>query len=356
MNISNGRLRKTTQLPGNWTTYQWFVSYPINNYNVTLNIGKYAHLQDTYVTHDTLTLDYYVMPYNLEKGKVIFSQVKPMLACLERNFGKYPFPRDGFKLMESLYPMEHQSAVTFGRIPEREIQDSLDAPMSLVWHEVAHEWWGNNVGCKDIADMWIHEAFAVYSESLQMKAYFGEEGVLGYMEGLPEQVVGKEPIIGVYDVNHIHYNIEDMYSKGALMLHTFRNVLNNEKLWAEILLGIQQDFKYKTLTSQDIIQYINAKTKTDYRYFFNQYLKYASIPTLSLKYTMKGKTLSVSYKWNADVKDFRMPVKVTTAKNRYDFIYPTTSWQTTALPDMEPDDFLVDETRFYVNIEEEEVE
>jgi aminopeptidase N len=175
VNISNGRLRNTTQLPGNWTTYQWFVSYPINNYNVTLNIGKYTHLQDTYVTNDTLTLDYYVMPYNLEKGKVIFSQVKPMLACLERNFGKYPFPRDGFKLMESLYPMEHQSAVTLGKIPEREFRDSLDAPMGLVWHEVAHEWWGNNVGCKDVADMWIHEAFAVYSESLQMKAYFGRK-------------------------------------------------------------------------------------------------------------------------------------------------------------------------------------
>jgi hypothetical protein len=354
MNISNGRLRNTTELSDNWTKYEWYVSYPINNYNVTLNIGKYTHLQDTYVTTDTLTLDYYIMPYNLEKGKVIFNQVKSMLASLEGNYGKYPFPRDGFKLMESLYPMEHQSAVSFGKIPEGEIRDSSEASMGLVWHEVSHEWWGNNVSCKDIADMWIHEAFAVYSERLPMKATFGEEGEQAYMADLPEQVVGKEPIIGVYDVNHIHYNIEDMYSKAALMLHTYKNVLNNDKLWTEILKGIQQDFRYKTVTTEDIVNYINTKTQTDYTYFFDQYLRYPSIPILQIKYSMKGEVLTVSYKWKADVPDFHMPVKVTKTKGKFEFIYPTSTWQTITLPAMEPEDFEVDEDNFYINVQEEE--
>jgi aminopeptidase N len=353
MNISNGRLRKTTQLPGNWTKYEWYVSYPINNYNVTLNIGKYAHLQDTYITTDTLTLDYYLMPYNLDKGKIIFDQVKPMLTTLEKHYGKYPFSRDGFKLMESLYPMEHQSAVTFGKMPE-EMQDSSEAPMSLVWHEVAHEWWGNHVSCKDIADMWIHEAFAVYSESLLMKELFGEEGEQAFMAALPEQVVGKEPIIGVYEVNHIHYNIEDMYSKAALMLYTFKNVLNNDSLWVSILKGIQEDFPYKTVTTEEIVTYINAKTDTDYTYFFDQYLKYTAIPTLNVKYTVKGELLYVSYKWKADVPDFRMPVKVTTAKGKHEFIYPTTAWQTMSLPNMDYDDFEIDEDHFYISVEEDE--
>ncbi|MBD0258292.1 MAG: carboxypeptidase-like regulatory domain-containing protein, partial [Cytophagales bacterium] len=181
MCIANGRLRRTTPLSGKQTRYEWFVSYPINNYNLTLNIGKYAHLQDHYVTTDTLTLDYYVMPYHLEKGKIIFDRVKPMLTLLESQYGKYPFPRDGFKLMESLYPMEHQSAVSFGKLPEGEVRDSLEVPMRLVWHEVSHEWWGNNVSCRDLADMWIHEAFATYSESLPMKAQFGLQGG-GYAE------------------------------------------------------------------------------------------------------------------------------------------------------------------------------
>jgi aminopeptidase N len=354
MNISNGRLRSTKELPGNQTKYEWYVSYPINNYNVTLNIGKYTHLQDTYITTDTLTLDYYVMPYNLQKGKVIFSQVKPMLASLESNYGKYPFKRDGFKLMESLYPMEHQSAVSFGKIPEGEIQDSTQAPMGLVWHEVSHEWWGNNVSCKDVADMWIHEAFAVYAERLPLKKSHGKEGETAYISGLPEQVSGKEPIIGVYDVNHIHYDIEDMYSKAALMLHTFSNVLNNDKLWADILKGIQKDFQYKTVTTEDIVQYINTKTKSDYTYFFDQYLRHTAIPTLDIKYSMKGELLTVSYKWTADVAGFRMPIKVTKAKGKYEFIYPTTTWQTLTLPNMDSDDFVVDEDNFYVNVEEVE--
>lgn len=355
MNISNGRLLAKTPLPDNWTKYDWQVSYPINNYNVTLNIGKYAHWRDTYVTNnDTLTLDHYAMPYNLEKARMLFAGIKPMLVCLENYYGKYPFGRDGFTVMESLYPMEHQSAVSVGKLPEGTVTDSLDLPASLMWHEVSHEWWGNNVSCKDIADMWIHEAFATYTEGLQLKAGFGEEGELGYMQGLPEQVIGNEPIIGVSDVNHIHYDIGDMYSKGALMLHTFKHVLNNDTLWRSILYGIQQDFKYQTVTTADIVQYINEKTKTDYAYFFDQYLKFPSLPTLLVKLTVKGERLTVQYKWKADVPDFRMPVKVTQAPNEFDFIYPTTAWQTITLPNLEPDDFAVDEDRFYVNVEVEE--
>lgn len=261
MNISNGRLTGKTELPGNWTKYDWKVSYPINNYNITLNIGKYAHLQDTYITNDTLTLDYYFMPYNLEKANLLFAEVKPMLTYLEKNYGKYPFPNDGFTLMESLYPMEHQSAVSIGKFPDGEITDADDLPQSLMWHEASHEWWGNSVTCSDIADMWIHEAFAEYSEALMMKARFGNEGELGYMQGLPERVVGKEPIIGVYDVNHIHYNIQDMYSKGGLVLHTFKQVLNNDSLWQSILYGIQQEFKYQTITTPGLVSYINKKNK-----------------------------------------------------------------------------------------------
>lgn len=352
--ISNGRLLKTTKLPGNQTKYDWQVSYPINNYNVTLNIGNYTHLQDKFITNDTLTLDYYAMPYNLEKAKMMFAGIKPMLACMEKYYGKYPFTRDGFTLMESLYPMEHQSAVSFGKIPEGDLADSINLPMTLVWHEVSHEWWGNNVSCKDMADMWIHEAFATYTEGLQMKASFGEEGELGYMESLQQNAVNQEPVVGIYDVNHIHYNIEDMYSKGALVLNTFRHVLNNDSLWYSILYGIQQDFRYQTVTTDDIVKYVNEKTKTDYTYFFDQYLKYPSLPKLMVKLTEKDNSLVVNFKWNADVQDFNMPIKVTKSKNKFDFIRPTTIWQTLILPNMDPDDFEVDESRFYIEAEIEE--
>ncbi|MFC5412430.1 carboxypeptidase-like regulatory domain-containing protein [Larkinella bovis] len=357
MNISNGRLRSKTALPGNWTRYEWYVSYPINNYNVTLNIGNYAHRREVYGP-DSLTLDFYCMPYHQEKFRWVFDGVKPMLATLEKHYGPYPFPRDGFTLMESLYPMEHQSAVSFGKMPNDSagpltLVDTL-RHMQLVWHEVAHEWWGNNVSCRDMADMWFHEAFATYSEGFYLDSAVPENGELGYIASLRAQVIGKEPVIGVRDVNHIHYEIGDMYSKGALVLYTFRHALNNDRLWAEMLKGIQQRFRLQTITTNDLIGYINEKTGTDYTWFFDQYLNYTTIPTLEVQLTEKGSSLEVKYRWKADVPNFRMPVAVTKKPDQFGRILPTTSWQTIVLPNMEIDDFEVDETRFYVNVEVEE--
>lgn len=354
INVSNGRLRRTNELPGNLTKYEWYVSYPINNYNVTLNIGKYAHLQDRYITEDALTLDYYVMPYNLEKAQVIFQGVKPMLASLEKAYGKFPFFNDGFKLMESLYPMEHQTAVSFGKIPDHPITESLEAPMALVWHEVAHEWWGNSVSCEDMADLWIHEAFATYAEKLYFSSVMGEEGELGFMEALPEQVIGKDPVVGVYDVNHIHYDIGDMYSKGPLVLHTFRNVLNDDELWSALLLGIQRDFRYQTINTPILVEYINAKTDADYSSFFEQYLNHTSLSKLMLDLTEKGDALIVRYRWQADVEDFAMPIDITISPDSYGRIVPTADWQSTTLSGMSLVDFQVDEKGFYVDVEMEE--
>ena len=240
--ISNGRLIRKTPQHDNQTRYEWFVSYPINNYNVTFNIGKYVHYSDRYISDDTLTIDYYVMAYNLNRSKKMFAQVKPMLECFEKNFGKYPFKRDGFTLIESLYPMEHQSGVCIGKINQENSGDTNP----LMWHESAHEWWGNSITSKDIADMWIHEAFATYAETQVIEHRFGKEVAYESILDQVDAVHNEEPVIGVYDVNHIYYDIADMYSKGSLMLHTFRNVLNNDTLWVNLLRDIQTHFRYQT--------------------------------------------------------------------------------------------------------------
>ncbi|MFD1141565.1 carboxypeptidase-like regulatory domain-containing protein [Larkinella insperata] len=358
MNISNGRLVGKTALPGNWTQYDWYVSYPINNYNVTLNIGKYAHRRETYGP-DSLTLNYYYMPYNAEQFRWVFDGVKPMLATLEKHYGNYPFPRDGFTLMESLYPMEHQSAVSFGKLPARR-PDSLTAAdslalMKLVWHEVSHEWWGNNVSCRDMADLWIHEAFATYSEGFYLDSVV-EDGELGYVASLLPQVIGREPIIGVRDVNHIHYEIGDLYAKGALVLYTLRHTLRNDSLWAAMLKDIQERFRLQTVSTKDLIDYLNERTCADYTPFFDQYLNHTAPPTLQVKLVEKPQALVVNYRWQTDVPNFRMPILVTQKPDQFEFITPTNDWQTMTLPNMTADDFEADEIRFYVNIEEIEPE
>ena len=354
--ISNGRLRSRVELPNGMVQYNWFISYPINNYNVTVNIGKYAHFADTYTSRDgsKLTLDYYVLPENLQKAKKQFTQVKTMLSCFEKYFGKYPFYRDGYKLIESSHNgMEHQTAVAYGNHYLMGYEGRATSQVGLkfdfiIIHESAHEWWGNSVTAKDIADMWIHESFGAYAEALYVECNWGHKAALDYINAKKQNVRNIEPIVGPYNVNH--EGSPDMYDKGQLVLNTLRDVINNDTLWFSILKGIQKTFAYKTVDANDIINYINQRTGTNYNYFFEQYLYYPAVPELMAIVTQKGDTTSLRFKWNANVKDFKMPIKVTIRKGEFGFIYPTTDWQTISLGKFDPKDFRVDEDEFYCRV------
>ncbi|MCK4343837.1 MAG: M1 family metallopeptidase [Bacteroidales bacterium] len=357
MNISNGCLRNKTGLGNGWTKWDWFVSYPINNYNVTLNIAKYSHFDDIYINEngDTLRLDYYVLPYNIEKAKKQFQQVKSMLTCFEKLFGKYPFYRDGYKLVESPHNgMEHQSAIAYGNDYRNGYRSRASSEYGLMFdfiiiHESSHEWWGNSMTSKDIADMWIHESFGAYAEALYVECMYGYDAYLKYQNGKKFGVRNNRPIIGVYNVNNAGSG--DMYNKGSLVLHTLRNVIDNDSLWFDIIYGIQDKFKYQTVTANDIFNFINKETGKDYSYFFDQYFKHTSIPELRIIVTKQGDKVTARYRWRAEVKNFKMPIKVTTGKDKYEFIYPTTAWQTTVLGDINPHEFKVAEHLFYVNVD-----
>jgi aminopeptidase N len=354
--VSNGRLRSVTDLGEGWTRYDWFVSYPINNYNITVNVGMYAHFGDVYVANgDTLTLDYYVMPYNLERAAVQFAQVKPMMAAFEKHFGKYPFPRDGYKLVEAPHlGMEHQSAVAYGNGYINGYRGGSGAEVGtkfdfIIVHETAHEWWGNSVTSKDIADMWIHESFGAYAEALYVEELFGYEEAMKYVNGKKWNVRNDAPIIGVYNVHQ--RGSGDMYDKGQLVLNTLRHVIANDSLWFAIVRGLHETYKYRTIAADSVFEYINRMTGKDYTYFFNQYFRTAKLPVLELLVRIKGGVDSLRYRWRADVQDFRMPVKVTTAKGQYGFISPTTSWQSMPLGPVAPDDFRVDEDHFLIDVQ-----
>jgi aminopeptidase N len=354
MDISNGRLRATTPLPDGWTRFDWFVSYPINNYCVTINVGKYAHFSDSYAATPPLTLDYYVLPQNLDRARKQFEQVKGMMTVFEKYFGPYPFPRDGYKLVECPHTgMEHQSAVAYGNRYLGGYRGKAPSEAGLkfdfiIIHESAHEWWGNSVTSKDVADMWIHESFGAYAEALYVEELSGYQEALKYVNGKKPGVGNREPIIGVYEVNK--EGSGDMYNKGQLMLNTLRHVINNDSLWTAILRGIQSTFRCQTVTTEDIVRYVNTATGTDYRYFFDQYLRYPALPVLEVNVSKKGEDVTARYRWKTDVKEFRMPVKVTLEKGKIDWIRPTTSWQMTNLKGIEPPEFKVAEDLFYVGL------
>lgn len=355
MNVSNGRLRKMVDLPDGSTRYDWFVSYPINNYNVTLNIARYARFSDVYVSgKDTLTLDYYVLPENVAKARRQFEQVKPMMKCFEHYFGPYPFVRDGYKLVESPHlGMEHQSAVAYGNNYLQGYRGRSSSEVGLMFdfiiiHETAHEWWGNSVTSNDIADMWIHESFGAYAEAVYVECLFGYDKAMQYVNGKKWNVQNDRPIIGTYGVHKSGSG--DMYDKGQLVLNTLRQVINNDSLWWSIVKSIAQRFKYTSIDAEDIFRLVNEKTKSDYTYFFEQYFKSTKPPRLEAALTKKGAAVELRHRWVADVEDFRMPVKITAGAGEYAFIHPTTSWQTTRLDKLNPLEFRVAEEQFYVDV------
>jgi aminopeptidase N len=370
--ISNGRLIKTSVNNKDWTTYEWYVSYPINNYDVTLNIANYSHFSDVYKNlnfKDTLTLDYFVLPANLEKAKKHFKQVKPMMDCYYQLLGEYPFVRDGYKLVETPYlGMEHQSCISYGN---NYLSGYLGKDLSetgylfdyIIIHESAHEWWGNSITTNDIADMWIHEGFATYTEALYVEYMYGYNAYLKYINSEKDNVKNNKPVIGIYNLNN--KGADDMYSKGALLLHTVRSIINDDKQFFEILKGIQDTFRYQTINSKDIENYISQKSGKNFSKIVDVYLRCASIP--KLQYTIESDSLNLKIKYrysidsacvfaNNDYQNknglFTMPVKITFKKNYFKIIYPTTLWKTITIYNMKKENFKVAEDLFYMDVEQ----
>ncbi len=356
--VANGNPRGTSPAPGDYTRYDWKVTYPINNYNVTLNIGAYTHFADTYTSPDgdTLALDYYVMPYNEKKARRQFAQVKPMLACFEQYFGKYPFPRDGYALVETPYlGMEHQSAIAYGNDYQpgymgRDLSGvGLDFDY-LIIHESAHEYWGNSVTAADHAEMWIQESFTTYAEALYVECTRGYETAVRYLQGEAQLIQNAEPILGPLQVGYSRWLTSDHYFKGALMLHTLRNVIADDKLWFDILRGLSSRFRHQSIHTADVVGFINAKTGKDFTYFFDQYLRHPSPPVLQYQIKPEAGGVELAYRWQADVPGFAMPVGVGFRKGSYTTLFPTTDWQTVQLPGSAAA-FRVATERFYVQTE-----
>ena len=349
--VSNGRLRSTTPHTDGTTTYEWFVRNPINNYDVAVNAGHYTHFGDSYDGEKgKLTLDFYPLDYHLDTAKKQFQQVKPMLQCFENWFGPFPWYEDGYKLVETPHlGMEHQSAVAYGNHYKNGYlgRDRSATGHGLLWdfiivHESAHEWFGNSITMKDAADMWIHESFATYAEGLFTECQQGKKAGAEYTIGQRKLIRNDVPIIGAYGVNH--EGSGDMYDKGANMLLTIRQLVDDDARWRGILRGLGKTFWHQTVTTKQIENYISRQSGMDLSKVFDEYLRTTNIPTL--EYKLEGQKLS--YRWTDVVPGFAMPVKVTTSTGSYSWIRPTEKWKAMAVRLSRPEDFRVDEN-FYVN-------
>jgi aminopeptidase N len=335
MDVSNGRLRSVVKQKNKTKTYNWFVANPIDNYGVNINIADYAHFSEIFNGEKgRLDCDYYVLKQDLENAKLQFKQAPMMLAAFEHWFGQYPFYEDGYKLVEAPYlGMEHQSSVTYGNGFKNGYRGT-DLSGSgwglkfdfIIIHESAHEWFANSITYEDIADMWIHESFANYAESLYVEYYFGKEAGSEYVLGTRANILNDKPIIGFYNVNS--EGSSDMYYKGGNMLNTLRQIVNDDQKWLAILRGLNKDFYHQVVKGSQIENYFSEKTGINLKPFFDQYLRDVRIPVF--EYYVKGNSLS--YRWNNCVSGFSMPLKIYVS-GKEQIIKPASIFNTLKLDD-----------------------
>jgi aminopeptidase N len=357
--VGNGRLKEKINNNNGTTTWTWEIKNPINNYNIIPYIGKYTNFNEVYNGEKgKLDCSYWVLDYNVEKAKEQFKQALPMLKCFEYWFGPYPFYEDGYKLVEAPHlGMEHQSAVAYGNNFENGYlgKDLSGTGWGLKWdfiiiHESGHEWFANNITTNDIADMWVHEGFTNYSETLYTQYRYGKEAGNDYVIGTRKLIQNDTPIIGPYGVNT--EGSGDMYYKGGNMLHTIRQVINNDEKFRQILRGLNKTFYHKTVTTQQIENYISQQSGINFSTIFDQYLRTIQIPVLEYKLNKnKSGNYRIQYRWTNCVKGFNLPLKIKMIREQW--IKPTQQWQTLLIKGNLKEELTVDRN-FYITVKKQD--
>jgi len=347
--VGNGRFRGKVNNGDGTTTYDWAVTNPINNYNIIPYIGKYTHFSEQYKGEaGQLDMDYWVLDSNLNKAKVQFKDAPKMMKAFEYWFGPYPFYKDGYKLVDAPHlGMEHQSAIAYGNGYQNGYH-GMDLSGSswgkqfdfIIIHESGHEWFGNNITTQDIADMWVHESFTCYSETLFTEYSYGKDAGSAYVKGIRKNIENEHPIIGKYGVNN--EGSGDMYYKGANMIHTIRQVIDNDSLFRKILRGLNKTFYHTTVTGQEVEAYISKQSRINFSKVFDQYLRTTQIPVL--EYKLEG--FNLQYRYVNCIDGFNLPLKINFKGVRW--IKPTTSWQTLNMYPEGDNSFSVD-SNFYIN-------
>jgi aminopeptidase N len=350
MDVSNGRLMGHRDLGDGYTRWDWRVTYPINNYDVALNIADYVHFNDKPL--GKLTLDFYAKPEDLAKAKAQFAQARPMLEIFNKYFGEYAFVRDGYKLVQVPYAgMEHQSVVAYGNGFHNGYHNSDWTGVGIspkfdfiIIHESGHEWFGNAITAADPADMWIHEGFTTYAEGVYVEGRWGKDEALRYVNGYKSKVKNEKPIVGIRGAGREPRD-EDQYFKGTLFLNTLRSIIDDDTKWWATFHSYYEHFKYKTILTEDVVAYWNQQLGKDLTPVFNEYLHHADLPILQLKFNDAAGT--VQYRWHADEPGFNMPVKAGDPQH-WTLLKPTAEWQTTK---GKRDNFHVATDLYYIDTE-----
>jgi aminopeptidase N len=348
--VSNGKFLGKTDLGDGYTRWDWHVQYPINNYNVSVNIGHYVTWTEPL---GDMPMDFFTLPEDQGKAKPQFAQAKAMLEGFAKFFGEFPFKKDGYKLIQVPYSgMEHQTAVTYGNGFRNGYggRDWTGVGISprfdfIVIHESAHEYFGNAVSAADVSDMWIQEGWCTYLEGLYVEHMWGKEDGIKYLNGYKRMVQHRSTVIQPRGLHRSPMG-NDQYFKGALFINTLRSVVNDDAKWFKLIRDMYDKFKYQNIMTEDMVAFFNQQTGRNFTPLFDQYLRHTQIPTLELKFDEAAKT--VSYRWKADEAGFSMPVRVGKA-DAWQIVQPTTEWKSMPTT-LTKDEFGVATDLYFVNV------
>lgn len=306
--VSNGKLIDEKIVDSAYKAFHWRVVNPINNYNISINVGRYVNFKDTFSGINLLPLSYYVLDYNLASAEKHFLQVHGMLEAFEHYFGQYPFKDDSYKLVETPYwGMEHQSCIAYGN----NYKNNSFGFDFIIIHESGHEWYANSITASDAADMWIHESFTTYAEALYLEYKSNRTTSTEYLLGQKKKIVSKHPMQGPRGVFYHGRTDSDIYYKGTWMLNTMRSVLNNDSLWFACLKEMNLKYFHKIVGTEEIIQYFNSKTAYNWNLFFKQYLYGKNIPELEIKQLLLDNgNIRYTLTLESDVKDLKLPLNI----------------------------------------------
>ena len=352
--VSNGNLKNI--FPGdNYNTYQWDVKSPINSYNVTMNVGKYNKFEDVYNgLNGPLKLEFWFLEQHMGQAKAhLLDETKEMLKTFEYWFGAYPFYEDGYKLIETPFlGMEHQSGIAYGNKFKKGYlgSDLSGSGWGRDWdyilvHESGHEWFGNNISAKDVADMWIHEGFTTYSEVLFVESRYGKKAADEYARGLRKNIQNDRPIIGEYNINH--EGSGDMYFKGVQIIHMYRSILNNDSIFRGFLHEMNRRYAHVTTTTQEVEALMQSyMPNIDLKPFFDLYLRSTSIPVLQTRWSNAGLEL----RFFGVPKGFHMPVGFIVQDARHNSTV-SDEWSKTGITAPANQRTVLPATDFYIRME-----
>jgi aminopeptidase N len=350
--VSNGNLRSEKEAGKGYKNFEWFVSYPINNYNVTFYMGDFVNFNEKITnSKGSYQIDYYVLPPNLKKAEEYYAQTKEIVGVYEKLYGEYPFMNDGAAMVEAPFEgMEHQGAIAiggnYGKSSRKRAYWTKDYDYLLV-HETGHEWWGNAVAVGDMADAWINEGFTTYSEYLFAEEKYGYPAYVKAAALNQKYIKNIWPIVGQKGINENTFIGGDIYNKGAAMLNNLRCIMDNDTLFKKIIKDYFEKYRYKITTTDDFVNLVNETTKHNYSDFFNKFLYSADPPVLKCNFVIKNKTLSFTYNWINVGKDFEMPFCIAINDKEYIKLVGTTKLQVYNRDDVKsfflPNEFRFDE-------------